>query len=142
MFIIEQVYIFSIQSVWGGLATKKGVDPQGLKIYIYPNDFNNYFISIAANILSNMAETVKAVDDIRLKSKSFLNFWLATTKWRRGILGKQWGKVIQNLSNYPALDLYDIYNNFIKRTRESILPILTDLINKPINTGIFPGYQK
>lgn len=99
-----------------------------------PDDYNNYFTTVAINIINNISNSQFKAEDILMSTTqpSSCVFTLQPTDVVEVY------DAIKSLNNSKCLDFYNISNNLLKQIIDYITEPLTALFNKCLNEGIYP----
>lgn len=104
---------------------------------ISPDEFNDFFINMAENIIKTLPDSEHCATDFLKEVPKFNNsFFLEPT------CEEEIRKVILNLKNSDCFDIYDLNSKIIKETIEILVKPLTELINLCFSQGIFPDVFK
>lgn len=101
------------------------------------DDFNNYFSTVADNILGSLPNSDININDMLKKIPvTTASFFLLPVSMH------EVSNAVNSLKNSPCIDVYDLNSKIIKETIDIILHPLTVLINRCFSEGIFPDSFK
>ena len=99
------------------------------------NHFNQYFTSIASNLVDKLGTTTSNYSNY-LKNPNSKSFFVTP------VVSNEVQSVINNLDENKSADSYDLPPKLIKLSSESILTPLTHLINASFSSGYYPKLLK
>jgi hypothetical protein len=99
------------------------------------NHFNDYFASIGENLASKIPAARKSFEAYLTKRHLFTFSFKLLDQF-------EVKKILQNFKPKTSIGFDGISMKLLKLIGDSILPILTILINQSLTTGIFPGKLK